>query len=67
VDSTPPDLQNAIAAFIARVRDGKRPAVVVMKMAAEDGRDSLAVRCIIRVGFGYPHHAAICKITLGGG
>jgi HK97 family phage major capsid protein len=30
------------------------------------GSDSLAVRCIIRVGFGYPHHAAICKITLGG-
>jgi hypothetical protein len=31
------------------------------------GSDSLAVRVIIRVGFGYPHHAAICKITLGGG
>ena len=30
------------------------------------GSDSLAVRVIIRVGFGYPHHAAICKITLGG-
>ena len=30
------------------------------------GSDSLSVRCIIRVGFGYPHHAAICKITLGG-
>jgi len=31
------------------------------------GSDSLAVRVIIRVGFGYPHHAAICKIQLGGG
>jgi hypothetical protein len=31
------------------------------------GSDSLAVRVIIRVGFGYPHHAARCKIQLGGG
>jgi len=31
------------------------------------GSDSLAVRVIIRVGFGYPHRAAICKIQLGGG
>lgn len=30
------------------------------------GSDSLAVRVIIRVGFGYPHHAAICKISLSG-
>jgi HK97 family phage major capsid protein len=30
------------------------------------GSDSLAVRVIIRVGFGYPHHAAVCKISLGG-
>ena len=34
----PRDLQAAIAAFVARVRDGQRPAVLVMKMAAEDGR-----------------------------
>jgi N-glycosylase/DNA lyase len=34
----PLDLRNAVAAFIARVRDGKRPAVTVMKIAAEDGR-----------------------------
>lgn len=31
------------------------------------GSDSLAVRVIIRVGFGYPHHAAVCKISLAGG
>jgi hypothetical protein len=30
------------------------------------GSDSLAVRVIIRASFGYPHHAAICKISLGG-
>lgn len=30
------------------------------------GSDSLACRCIIRVGLGYPHHAAICKISLSG-
>jgi HK97 family phage major capsid protein len=31
------------------------------------GSDSLAVRVIMRIGFGYPHHAAVCKISLGGG
>jgi hypothetical protein len=34
----PRDLQNAIAALVARVRDGKRPAVAMMKIAADDGR-----------------------------
>jgi hypothetical protein len=33
----PRDLQAAIAAFVARIRDGKRPAVTVMKIAAEEG------------------------------
>ena len=31
------------------------------------GSDSLAVRVIMRIGFGYPHHAAVCKISLAGG
>jgi hypothetical protein len=30
------------------------------------GSDSLAVRVVMRIGFGYPHHAAVCKITMGG-
>jgi hypothetical protein len=30
------------------------------------GSDSLAVR-IMRIGFGYQHHAAVCKISLAGG
>ncbi len=30
------------------------------------GSDSLAVRVVLRIGFGYPHHAAVCKITGGG-
>lgn len=30
------------------------------------GSDSLAVRAIIRVGFGFPHEAAIVKIGIGG-
>jgi hypothetical protein len=30
------------------------------------GADSLAVRVIMRIGFGFPHHAAVCKISLGG-
>ena len=34
----PRDLRNAIAAFVARVKDGKRPAATMMKIAAEDGR-----------------------------
>jgi hypothetical protein len=29
------------------------------------GSDSLAVRVIMRIGFGFPHHAAVCKITTG--
>jgi hypothetical protein len=31
------------------------------------GSDSLAVRVIMRIGFGYPHHAAVCNISLAGG
>jgi hypothetical protein len=31
------------------------------------GSDSLAVRAIMRIGFGYPRHAAVCKISLAGG
>jgi HK97 family phage major capsid protein len=31
------------------------------------GSDSLAVRVIMRIGFGYPHHAAVCQISLAGG
>lgn len=34
----PRDLQNAVAAFVTRVRDGKRPAVTLMASAHEDGR-----------------------------
>jgi N-glycosylase/DNA lyase len=43
----PRDLQNAIAAFIARVRDGKRPAVTVMKIAAEDGHLFLMIDALM--------------------
>jgi hypothetical protein len=28
--------------------------------------DSIAVRVTCRVGFGYPHHAAIVKVIAGG-
>jgi len=28
--------------------------------------DSLAVRVIMYSGFGFPHHAAVCKIATGG-
>jgi hypothetical protein len=31
------------------------------------GSDSLACRIIMRISFGYPHHAAVCKISLAGG
>ena len=31
------------------------------------GSDALAVRTLIRAGFGFPHPAAICQITLTGG
>jgi hypothetical protein len=34
----PRDLQAAIAAFVARVKDGEKPAAVLMKIAAEDNR-----------------------------
>ncbi|MEO3757070.1 hypothetical protein ABGB19_02105 [Mycobacterium sp. B14F4] len=34
----PRDLQNALAAFAVRVRDGKRPAATLMASAHEDGR-----------------------------
>jgi HK97 family phage major capsid protein len=30
------------------------------------GSDSLAVRVTCRVGFGYPHHSAIVKVTASG-
>lgn len=30
------------------------------------GSDSLAVRCTMRVGYGFPHPAAICKISASG-
>ena len=30
------------------------------------GSDSLAVRCVMRVGYGFPHPAAICKISASG-
>lgn len=43
----PRDLQNAVAAFIARVRDGKRPAVTIMKIAAEDGRLFLLIDALM--------------------
>ena len=31
------------------------------------GSDSLACRIIMRISFGYPDHAAVCKISLAGG
>lgn len=43
----PRDLQNAIAAFVARVRDGHRPAVAVMKIAAEDGHLFLMIDALM--------------------
>lgn len=30
------------------------------------GSDSLAVRCTLRVGFGFPHHQSVIKITASG-
>jgi hypothetical protein len=30
------------------------------------GSDSLACRVVMRIGFGYPHHAAVCKISASG-
>ena len=43
----PTDLRNAIAAFLARARDGKRPAVAMMKIAADDGRLFLLIDALM--------------------
>jgi hypothetical protein len=43
----PRDLQNAIAALIARIRDGNTSAVMMMKLAAENGRLFLMIDALL--------------------
>lgn len=43
----PLDVQNAVAAFVARIRDGKPPAVTLMASAHEDGRLFLLIDALM--------------------
>jgi len=40
---------------------------VVSDTSAYFGSDGTAIRCILRVGFGFPHQEAIVKVVLDGG
>ena len=45
----------------------RQDAEVIADSSAYFGSDSTAVRCVIRVGYGFPHEESICKIAIDGG